>query len=327
MRLKKLWRWGLTAVLAGSVALFAAVPAGPGVINFVEGQASIDGRAISGKSVGEAQLQRGDVLQTADGRAEILLSPGVFLRVGQNSSVRMMSTDLLDTRVALERGSALVEADELHKEGAIRVQDAGAQTTLLKKGLYRFSADTPSVAVYDGQAQVMENDKVVEVKSGHEVALTAPVAAKKFDKNVLESNDSLYAWSKLRSEYLSEASATTARTYVVNNWGGWYGPGWYWNPGFSTYAWLPGDPVFYSPFGWGYYSPFAYTTGLLYLPGGYYAPGRYYRGVRPVLPARGRVIAPRAPVTTLRAAPRMGFSGGFRSGMGAGIGRTGGHGR
>jgi hypothetical protein len=331
MRLEKLWRWGLTTVLAGSAALFAAVPAGPGVVNFVEGQASIDGRGISGKSVGDAQLQRGDVLQTTDGRAEILLSPGVFLRIGRNSQLRMDSTDLLDTRVALERGSAMVEADNLHKEGAIRIADAGSMTTLMKKGIYRFSADTPSVAVYDGKAQVMENDRVVEVKSGHEVNLTAPVKSTKFDKKATEEHDDLYAWSKLRSEYLSEASAATARTYVVNNWGGWYGAGWYWNPMFSTYAWLPGDPVFYSPFGWCYYSPFAYTTGILYAPGYYgYRAGHYYtpgRAVAGINPGFRNGVGTRSAV----AAPRMGVSAGMRPAMGGmhmgGMGRVGGRGR
>ena len=36
-----------------------------------------------------AELNTGDVLDTAQGKAEILLTPGVFLRVGDNSEVRM----------------------------------------------------------------------------------------------------------------------------------------------------------------------------------------------------------------------------------------------
>lgn len=299
----KLGRWGLAAAfVAGSAALFGAVQPAPGIVNFVEGQASIDGQAISGKSVGSVQLQKGDELQTSDGRVEVLLSPGVFLRVGQNSTIRMVAPDLLDTRVEVERGAALIEANQVHDESRIRVLNAGAQTTVLKKGLYRFDADLRTVAVYDGKAQVAADDRTVEVKGGREVNLNVPLAAQKFDKKASQASDQLFAWSKLRSDYLSQASAATAQTYIA---GGWLGSGWYWNPWWHTYAWLPGDGVFYSPFGVGYYSPFAFSSGF------YYAP-RYYRGyVGP------RVIRPRGPVGS--AAPRIS--------RGGGVGRSFGHGR
>jgi hypothetical protein len=52
--------------------------------------------------------------------------------------------------------------------------------------------------------------------------------------------------------------------------GGWYAPGWDWDPYFSCYTFIPGDGIFYSPFGWGFYSPFF----VGYAPFGYY--GRYY---------------------------------------------------
>ena len=46
-------------------------------------------------------------LFTKDGRAEILLTPGVFLRLGDNSSVKMISSSLTETQAALTRGQAL----------------------------------------------------------------------------------------------------------------------------------------------------------------------------------------------------------------------------
>jgi hypothetical protein len=49
-----------------------------------------------------------------------------------------------------------------------------------------------------------------------------PLKAQKLGKNLVES-DPLYRWSKLRSEYASEANVETANAVVVN--GGWYGPG------------------------------------------------------------------------------------------------------
>lgn len=299
MRPNQIWKWGAALVFAGSTALFAAIPPGPGVINFVEGQAAIDGRPITNSSVGKTQLQTGDVLQTTNGRAEVLLSPGIFLRLSHNSELKLVSPDLLDTRVELEHGSAMVEADQLQKNARIRVEAQGSETTLLKNGLYRFSANIPSVAVYDGKAQVMENDREVVVKKGHEVNVTAPLKSQKFDVKKSEGDDSLYAWSQLRSEYMSEASAATAQTYIVDGWGGWYGPGWYWNPMWDSYAWLPGDGIFWGPFGWGYPSPFFYGGfGAGYFGGGYYGGGFYnhpftrgYSGIRPGIGGGGHAIS------------------------------------
>ena len=74
----------------------------------------------------------------------------------------------------------------------------------------------------------------------------------KFDKDAVEQSD-LYRFSSLRSEYLAEANISTAQLYVGGP--GWYGPGWYWDPWFTAYTWIPGDGIFYSPFGWGFYSP------------------------------------------------------------------------
>src|SRR5581483_5013395 len=82
----------------------------PGALNYVEGQASIDNSVVTSKSVGSAVLNPGDVLSTVHGRAEILLTPGVFMRVDKNSSVRMVAPELTNTRVEVLQGQAMLEA-------------------------------------------------------------------------------------------------------------------------------------------------------------------------------------------------------------------------
>jgi hypothetical protein len=166
------------------------------------------------------------------------------------------------------------------------VLDDDAQIALLKKGLYRFNADRDTVAVYDGKAKVYEGDESVEVKGGREVTLNGNLKPRKFDKKATEEADPLYAWSKLRSRYLSEASEASARTYVINNYD-FPGAGWYWNPWYGAYAFLPSDPLLYSPFGWGYYSPLAFYGPYFYGP-------TYYR-YSPRFPVgRGHAIRPPA---------------------------------
>ena len=65
---------------------------------------------------------------------------------------------------------------------------------------------------------------------------------------------------------MAEANVDAARIVVADGWGpgywgaGFWGPGWgwggwYWDPWFSAYTFMPLDGIFYSPFGWGFYSP------------------------------------------------------------------------
>ena len=97
----------------------------PGTLNYVEGQALIGAQTLDSKSVGATELQTGEVLGTENGKTEILLTPGVFLRLGHNSSVKMISPTLTNTGVALNQGEAMLEVDEIHPENNIRVSQAG----------------------------------------------------------------------------------------------------------------------------------------------------------------------------------------------------------
>jgi hypothetical protein len=252
-----------------SIPAIAAIPAHPGMLNYVEGQASIGGQQVTSKQVGTAEVAQGQVLETGTGKAEILLTPGVFLRLGENSAVRVDSAGLTKTSLELLQGKALVEATDLKEQNNIRIADHGTVTTLKKNGLYQFDANQGEVAVYDGKVQVRENDRTVDLKKGKETS-TSALHVEKFDRN---QTDDLYNWSNLRSQYLSQASAASARTYLVGG-SGWSGGGWYWNPYFTSYSYLPGDGFLYSPFGYGFYSPFGYRAYY----GGYGNGYGYYRG-------------------------------------------------
>src|SRR6202522_691711 len=60
---------------------FGANPAGPGTINYVEAGATLAGELLTPESVGNATLETGQELTTGEGRVEMLLTPGVFLRL------------------------------------------------------------------------------------------------------------------------------------------------------------------------------------------------------------------------------------------------------
>jgi hypothetical protein len=300
----------LAAIL--SVPAWAAAPALPGTLNYVEGQASIGREALNAKSVGSVDLQTGQTLTTETGKAEVLLTPGVFFRLGENSAATLVSPNLTRTEMALNNGEAIVEADEMHRDNVLLIQQDGATTQLLKTGVYGFNANSGEVRVFKGEALVQDGDRQLKVKGGHELDVknTARLKTAKFDEKEYEQAD-LYRFSQLRSEYLAEANWNAARTYVGGP--GWYGAGWYWDPFFTAYTWIPGSGIFWSPFGWwGFYSPFWVGYAPYYYPiypYGFY--GGYYATARPFEPHHGPFGTGHAPLG------ESGFRGPSRSEVGA----------
>jgi hypothetical protein len=270
------------ATMCAPVALAqTANPAVPGTVNYIEGSASIDGRPLNQQSVGYAQLEPGQVLQTANGKAELLLTPGVFLRVGDNSAVRMISPNLLNTQIELDHGRADIEVDEIHPRNDIQVAEGGTNTRLLKDGLYAFDADKGTVRVFKGEAELLQptgaGQKELKIKGDHQVGLAANEAVQSVSFDRDQAQDTLYNWSSLRSQYLAEANLNLASEYA--GYGG-LAPGWYWDAGFWGYTWLPGDGLLWSPFGWGFYSPrYIFYGGPVFHGGRAYA-GRSYAQFR-----------------------------------------------
>ena len=270
---------GLMGAPAFAAGQATAEPARPGTVNYVEGAAYLDGQPLNAKDVGSIGLDAGQELRTGTGKAEVLLTPGVFLRLGSNSTVKMVSPDLTLTQVEIEKGRAGVEVDEIHEQNNLQIVDAGVATRLEKVGYYEFNADQPTAMVFKGKAEVEAgNGKTKEIKEHHELALISgsnsqTIASEKtasFDTHA--SGDDLYNWSSLRSEYLAEANNQIAGQYGA---AGYY-PGWYWNPYMAGYTFIGGGP-FYSPFGWGFY-PFGWGGYYGFYGGRYYGRGGYYHG-------------------------------------------------
>jgi hypothetical protein len=230
-----------------------ANPARPGSLNYVEGQASLEGQNLGPEAIGKTELHAGQSLETQAGKAELLLTPGVFFRLGDSSSATMISPTLTNTEIRLDKGEATVEVAELHPENNVVIAEDGAKVRLTKTGFYDFDADHSIVRVYQGEANVEVNGQDIRVEDEHDFPFNpgASMNPEKFDKEQVQ--DDLYQWSSLRSSYLAEANVDRAQDDQVGN---TYDAGWDWDPYYGTYTFIPGDGIFYSPFGWGFYSPF-----------------------------------------------------------------------
>jgi hypothetical protein len=253
------------------IAQSPANTAVPGTLNYIEGSATLNGQPVNEHAVGSAILEPDQVISTTTGHAEVLLTPGVYLRLAPDSAAEMLSPDLTDTAVKITQGHAEVEVDLLFKENNIHVVVNDVPVQLIKPGLYAFNANRSTVLVFSGEAAVAgSNGKWTTIKKGHQLDLAEGVTLKpaSFDVDAQEQSD-LYRWSSLRSDYLAEANEQIAGEYGAD-----YAPGWYWDPWLWDYTFL-GPYPFYSPFGWGFY-PIGWGGGFYY-GRGFYGHGYYGR--------------------------------------------------
>jgi hypothetical protein len=279
------------SLLAGAAAILpmnaqSVLSVHSGVVHYVEGDAFIGDKDVDMKFGQFPNIPEGQTFHTDAGRAEILLTPGSFLRIGENSEIRMVSTHLSDTRVELLKGEIAVESVDSNKDSAsaavkgnlISIIYQGTTTSLLKPGLYQFTADPARVRVYEGEVSVKSGADTLELKKGKEAGLNNALLAEKFDPKV---GDELIRWSSRRSGYLAMANVNAARSLSSdpslwsNYLGSGYGMGgWAFNPLFGMYSFVPFGGIGYSPFGYGFYSP----DSIFYSPFGFGYPLGYYGG-------------------------------------------------
>jgi len=244
--------WVVIAILALPACFGqAVVSVKAGLIHYVEGDVSLDGKAVAPKFGQFPEVKANGILKTASGRAEILLSPGVFLRVGEDSSFKMISTKLEDVRLELLTGSVLVECAELNEDTAVTFVRQDSTISLKKNGLYRLESDPAQLLVYDGRAEITAAGQTLLAAKGRRVALDGELVATKFDTKL---TDSLYRWSNRRAGYMALANVSSAKA----QWDRGFRTGisdWYWNPYLGMVTFIPGRGTIYSPFGYSYYSP------------------------------------------------------------------------
>ncbi|MEO7673732.1 MAG: FecR domain-containing protein [Pyrinomonadaceae bacterium] len=240
------------------------ISAKAGGVNFVEGEVSIVRKAGRG-----GVLLRGDKLEIGDriatganGKAEILLNPGSYLRLGGDSAFEFKTTSLDDLQLSLAGGSAIFEVFAT-EDFKVTVNSPKTNFSLIESGIYRVdvSADgTGKIAVWKGLAQI-GNDAATLVKSGREATLAGSQASiAKFDR---DDKDALEIWSKARAKELAKISGqlarNTMRTALMR---GFLGRSWSVYDSFGLWVY---DPFRRShcflPFGYGWNSPYGYGFG------------------------------------------------------------------
>ncbi|HJZ82679.1 MAG TPA: FecR family protein [Pyrinomonadaceae bacterium] len=258
------------------------ISAKAGGVNAVSGQVMVR-RVGQGPQLLTSQddLASGDVVNTGQGsQAEILLNPGTYLRLAEDSEFEMVDNSLDNLLVKLNKGSAIIEATGPEQiELRIPIITEQKRMTIVRAGIYRINV-RPGVTelfVRKGRMSLGTNRDDI-VKSGKKMTFSS--GGQSIAKLTDADKDQFDDWSKLRGQTLAKAnlklSARALNGYLTSSafsspfgrfgrWGLWT-----WSPFSSCYTFLP----FYG--GWG--SPYGSFYGL-FAPGYYGYPG-YYQGNR-----------------------------------------------
>jgi hypothetical protein len=179
------------------------IAARSGVVNFLEGVVFVDGQPLDRKPGVFVRLQEGSVLSTEGGRAELLLTPDTYLRLGADSSIRMISTDIDDTKVEMLTGSAILDSAQAPAGAFVKIVFKGETIRPLKPGNYRLDVEPPQLRVFKGQAEVSPKEK-----KGDPVTVAAsqlmPLDGSSVVKRFTEGTDSLLdIWSDERGALIA----------------------------------------------------------------------------------------------------------------------------
>jgi hypothetical protein len=282
------------AALASPAFGQAVISTHSGLVHFFEGAVFVAGQPLESHFGKFSAIPEGAELRTEQGRAEILLTPGVFLRVGEKSSIRMVSTALTNTKVELLSGSAMVESADAAPGTSVIFIYKNWTVRQAREGSYRVDADPPRVQVRGGTVEVAAaSDAPVTVEQGSDLPLEGVLVP---EKSAIDTPDSLRDWADGRAQSISADNAIAADIQDPATMNSSYAP-----MDAFTYFPLLGYPSLASTAGvYGGLSPYQsglYGTGL-YQPGFYslYLPGYTYRPLLLGLPSLGAGRSPYAPI-------------------------------
>ena len=255
--------YGQDQTLAAAAGDRYVISAKAGGVNYIEGPVSVSrtsGR--SGYLTKGDSLQIGERISTANGsKAEILLNPGSYLRLGDNTRFEFISTSLDDLQLQLDSGSAILEVFAT-EDFTVSVKTPRSTYVLVESGIYRVdvSASGDQLEVWKGAARIAGLKDLIKAGRTATTRTDAHTVVAKFDR---DDKDPLDVWSKVRSRELAKIASkldrdqtrtALMRSYLGRRWDVYSSFGlWVFNPLFGGYCFLP--------FGYGWNSPYGYGLG------------------------------------------------------------------
>jgi hypothetical protein len=213
------------------------------LINYSDGAVVVDNQPVVNRYGRYASLKDGSELVTQDGRAELLLTPNVYLRVGQDSAVRLVSGNLSDTQVELLSGSAVLDSGNAVAGDPVTLIVRDARIRVEEPSRLRIDAELPQIKVFKGKVEVQNSNSQISVLADQIFPLDGSSVVQKMSDG---SDDLLDIWSQQRNRLIYFNLASTQNIADPQD-----------NPSMTD-----ADPTYSA----GAYPPGAYPPGY---PGGY----------------------------------------------------------
>ena len=203
---------GKSSIWAGAICIlaFLAVASSAqspysgraGLIFHVEGKAQVVGESEPVSSDKRLRnLEAGEHLRTEAGRVEVILAPGLILRVGENTEFEMVKAHLSELTVRMISGSAILHVLSNTHSGSLSVLSGDKVVKFQKLGVYRLNVPAEKLLglkVFGGQAVVSANGFEHKVRKKWSLALAASASSHVLAKFDRSRKDSLDEWHRER---------------------------------------------------------------------------------------------------------------------------------
>jgi len=207
-------------------------------------------------------ISEGDRLGTTDGRAEVFLGKGNYLRLDNNTKADFLNLPRKDaelTRIKVWSGNAYLRVKSLREEKKIEIHTPDVSLYVLDQGLYRIDVrqnGETEIFVFQGMVEASGETGSVLVKDGQRLEVSNARFTSRPTPFPAVAEDSFDRWSENRDSQLRKYQARYLPEeledfeYELAEYGDWvYIPpyGYVWAPNSVDIGW---HPYFYGRWTW-----------------------------------------------------------------------------
>jgi hypothetical protein len=224
-------------------------------------------------------IAEGDRINTTEGRAEIYIGNGNYVRLDFNTKVDFTKLPSLESdliQIKLWTGNVIISLESLYREKNIEIHTTDISLYILDQGLYRINVkdnENTEIFVHEGIAEAAGISESNLLKDGQKLEAQQGYPVEPPLEFITESLDSFYEWSTQRDSIQKQHFAKKYLPlelddfeYELNRYGHWnhmpsygyvwvpsgiepnwrpyYHGRWLWYP-ICGWTWLP-----YEPWGW-----------------------------------------------------------------------------